>query len=107
MRITFGMALDGARWSKESASVGSIVCGPCKLIEILETHFGLAGTSVDAPERINQYKAKIAMADCEWCRDSFRLDPWGTTKHLMALRDQLVELGWIPAIGGLHNTRQD
>ena len=100
IKIIFGMELDGVRWSREAASVGSIVCGPHKLIEILETHFGLTAASIDAPERINQYKAKIEAADCEWCRASFKLDPWGTTKHLMSLRDQLVEFGWNSSIGG-------
>ena len=94
------MGLDGVRWSRDTASVGSIVCGPHKLIEILETHLGLTSASIDAPERINQYKAKIEAADCEWCRASFKLDPWGTTKHLMSLRDQLVEFGWNSSIDG-------
>lgn len=98
--VTFGMALDGARWSDADASLGAIVCGPRGLIDFLETHLGLTGESPSTPDRVDQYKAKIAAADPEWCRASFALDSWGTAKQLLSFRDKIVELGWTPDIGG-------
>ena len=99
-KIRFGMALDGVRWSKKPASIGEITCGPKGLLQFLETQLGLTGAETAAADRVSQYKAKIAAADCEWCRASFALDPWGTAKNLLALRDELRELGWTPDIGG-------
>lgn len=100
LHITFGMSLDGVRWSKSEASIGEYTCGPKGLVGFLETHLGLTGESSVAPDRVNQYKAKIAAANVEWCRESFNLDAWGTAKQLLAFRDKLVELGWTPEIGG-------
>ena len=99
-KIRFGMALDGARWTDRNAAIGEITCGPNGLMKFLETHLGLTGAETAAADRVSQYKAKIAAANCEWCRASFELDPWGTAKSLLALRDELVELGWNPEIGG-------
>ena len=100
IHIRFGMALDGARWSSEPASVGHLTCGPKGLVGFLETQLGLTGASPSAPDRVNQYKEKIAAANADWCAASFALDAWGTAKQLLSFRDKLVETGWTPEIGG-------
>ena len=53
MDITFGMFLDGAQWSKKSAALGEIICGPSSLLALLEQRTGLSGVEVSLPERIN------------------------------------------------------
>ena len=41
--ITFGMALDGARWAEEPASIGKMKCGPLGLLKFIETQYALGG----------------------------------------------------------------
>ena len=94
MDITFGLFLDGAQWSKKSAALGEIICGPSSLLALLEQRTGLSGVEVSLPERINEYRAKIAAANLEWCRESFQLDSWSTAKQMLALRDELYLNGW-------------
>ena len=55
MRLMFGMFFDGADWSDKSASLGEIKMGPLQFLAWLESRLGLAGVSVSAPERINEY----------------------------------------------------
>lgn len=94
MNITFGMFLDGAKWSEKSASLGEIVCGESGFLSLLEQRTGLSGSTVSLPERINGYMQKIAAVDPVWCRASFQLDPWSSAKQLLALRDELILNGW-------------
>ena len=94
MNITFGMFLDGAQWSKKSASLGEIICGPGAFLALLEQRTGLSGIEVSLPERINEYLAKIEAVNPEWCRVSFHLDSWSAAKQMLALRDELYLNGW-------------
>ena len=94
MQLTFGMFLDGAEWSRKTASLGEVKLGPMKFPDWLESRTGLAGVSVSAPERINEYMQKIRAADPEWCRKSFALDAWSTAKQMLSLRDELFSCGW-------------
>ena len=92
--ITFGMALDGARWTEESASIGKMKCGPLGLLKFLETWYALGGMEVSEFERVDACIRKIQAADCDWCRKSFAIDSWSTATALLAWRDELVALKW-------------
>lgn len=92
-KIIFGMDLDGARWSG-GTSVGEITCGPLGLLKFLETRYALSGAEASEFERIDAYARKIDAANCDWCRDSFRKDRWGTAATLLSWRDELVSLCW-------------
>ena len=94
MNITFGMFLDGAQWSKKTASLGEISCGPSTFLALLELRTGLAGIETSLSERINEYQAKIAAVNPEWSRASFQSDSWSTAKKMLALRDELYLNGW-------------
>ena len=88
------MFSDGAEWSSKSASLGEIKVGPLSFLSWLESHTGLDGVSISAPERINEYMQKIRRVDPAWCRASFETDSWSTAKQLLAWRDDLMENGW-------------
>ena len=92
--ITFGMALDGARWASGTASIGKMTCGPLGMLKFLETRYALGGIEVSQFERIDTYARKIEAADCDWCRESFKVDRWSTACTLLAWRDELVALKW-------------
>ena len=98
--ITFGMALDGARWASGPASIGKMTCGPLGMLKFLETRYALGGVEVSQFERIDAYVRKIEAADCEWCRASFKVDRWSTASTLLAWRDELVALKWDKKTGG-------
>ncbi|MCQ2395416.1 MAG: PD-(D/E)XK nuclease family protein [Kiritimatiellae bacterium] len=93
LKITFGMGIDGARRSG-GTSVGEITCGPLGMLKFLETRYALNGKAISDFERIDAYARKIDAANCEWCRDSFAVDPWSTAGTLLSWRDELVTLGW-------------
>ena len=92
--ITFGMALDGARWTNEAASIGKMKCGPLGMLKFLETRYALGGVEASEFERVDAYVRKMRAACCEWCRESFSADPWSTASTLLAWRDELVSLKW-------------
>ena len=92
--ITFGMALDGARWVDVPASIGKMKCGPLGMLKFLETRYALGGVAASEFERVDAYIRKIQAADCDWCRKSFAIDPWSTATALLAWRDELVTLKW-------------
>ena len=94
MQITFGMFLDGSEWSPAGASLGTMVCGPLQMLQVLEGRLGLSGVQRSTPERINQYVERIKALNPDWCRVSFGLDSWTTAQQLLAWRDELVEAGW-------------
>ena len=94
IEITFGMALDGARWTEGAASIGKMNCGPLGMLKFLETRYALGGVEASEFERIDAYVRKMRAANCEWCRESFSADPWSTASTLLAWRDELVSLKW-------------
>ena len=92
--ITFGMALDGTRWTDSQASIGKMKCGPLGMLKFLETRYALCEIEASDFERIDAYVRKIAAANCDWCRESFTIDPWSTASTLLSWRDELVALKW-------------
>lgn len=96
MKITFGMSLDGARWSSAAAAVGEIRVGPQGFLSLLETRLGLTAPDLHPVARINQYQKRLEKLDSPkaWFHASFQSDAWSTARQLLAWRDELVESGW-------------
>lgn len=96
MKILFGMHLDGAVWSNQSASVGEVRTGPLGLLSILETRLGVSRLSPHPVRRIDEYMKRMKELDKEsvWFHKSFSVDPWSTARQLLDWRDELVEAGW-------------
>ncbi len=96
MRLTFGMYLDGTRWSDKKASVGELQLGPSGMLGLLATQLGLSGLAVHGAERINQYMKRLQACDGKdmWFYDSFTADAWSTAKQMLAWRDELIDAGW-------------
>ena len=96
MHVTFGMALDGAEWSENGASLGQIRVGPAGLLDLFETRLGLGGLRAHPARRIDAYMARLQDVAHQgaWFEASMEADPWSTARQLLAWRDELVEAGW-------------
>ncbi|MCK4267961.1 MAG: PD-(D/E)XK nuclease family protein, partial [Actinomycetia bacterium] len=96
MHLTFGMNLDGSRWSEKQASMGELQLGPSGMLGLLATQLGLSLPTIHPARRINQYMKRLKVCDGGgmWFHDSFRADAWSTAKQMLAWRDELVESGW-------------
>lgn len=99
MHVDFGWSLDGAPWMSGPSGTTTVVTGRLGLLRILQTRLGATRPAANAATRVAQYRALMAAVDHEWCRDSFTADPWNTAAHLLRLRDDAVEAGWLP--GGM------
>lgn len=96
MKITFGMALDGAQWSNDTSAVGEVRVGPQGFLSLLETRLGLTAPDIHPVARINQYQNRLTKLDSPkaWFHASFQSDAWSTARQLLAWRDELIESGW-------------
>lgn len=96
MKVTFGMSLDGARWSSAASAVGEVRVGPQGFLSLLETRLGLTAPDLHPVARINQYQQRLAKLDSPkaWFHVSFQSDAWSTARQLLAWRDELIESGW-------------
>ncbi len=94
MNITFGMNLDGVRWSTKEATIGEVQTGPGGFLGLLETRLGLTAPTIHPVHRMNQYMTRLEEAEIPWVASSFSVDAWSTARQLLMWRDQLVEGGW-------------
>src|SRR6056297_2514971 len=96
MKITFGMHLDGAEWSKKIAEIGVVRTGPNGLLSILESELGLSKPSIHPVHRIDAYMKRLEKIDSESAcfHESFSVDAWSTSRQLLKWRDELIEGGW-------------
>ena len=96
MYLTFGMYLDGSRWSEKQASVGELQLGPSGMLGLLATQLGLSAPTVHPAERINQYMKRLEACDDKsmWFHKSFIADAWSTAKQMLDWRDELIGAGW-------------
>ena len=101
MNLTFGMFMDGARWSDKQAALGEVSLGPAGTLELLETRLGLTMPAVRHVRRVNQYLERMKLRDetiqdraTGWYYKSFEADPWATAEQMLAWRDRLTAGGW-------------
>src|SRR5580704_16361958 len=97
MKITFGKALDGTEFRPANDSLGGIVCGPLRLVEILETQLGLKRKPVSDVTRIFQFVKvleTIAGNKPRFYSASFGKDQLSVSETLLNWRDSLVLAGW-------------
>jgi PD-(D/E)XK nuclease superfamily len=97
MKITFGKALDGAELRPANDSLGDIVCGPLRLMEILETQLGLRRKPLSDVTRIFQFVKvleTLAGNKSRFYSASFEKDQLSVSETLLNWRDSLVLAGW-------------
>jgi hypothetical protein len=103
--LVFSWFADAGAWPEHpggsTAVLDQEVVGPLHLLDHVETMLGLGRPDVAAVRRIAVYRQKIEAAgqDRFWSK-SFAVDPWSTTRELLQWRDELVEAGWKPGVGG-------
>ena len=97
MKITFGAALDGTGSWAVNNSIGNVVCGPPRLMEILETQLGLKRKSISEITRVFQF-VKVLEKSAEnkhrFYSTSFEKDPLAVSEALLHWRDSLALAGW-------------
>jgi hypothetical protein len=97
MKIIFGKALDGTELRPANDSLGGIVCGPLRLVEILETQLGLKRKLVGDVARIFQFikvLEAVARNKTRFYSTSFGKDQLSVSETLLNWRDSLVSAGW-------------
>jgi len=72
---------------------GHLYLGQKGLLELMELHLGLKTKDIKDAIRISSYKKAIHKAIEEngrlYIKDSYEVDDWGTSKHLLKWRDEL------------------
>ena len=104
MDLVFNWFADKGAWpeypGKGVASLDAAVVGPGALLDHIETALGLGRPETPIIERIAIYQKKIIAAGSDrFWQDSYKLDPWSTTRELLSWRDELIEAGWRAGIG--------
>ncbi len=100
MLLYFGPALEEEPWRVQSPPWGGIFyVGPQGLLNVLESHLGLAGAQpLDEYLRIEQYrqllKIHLETAPDAFFAESFAADPLAAATALLEYRDELVMAGW-------------
>lgn len=100
MEVVFGWFLDGPTYpetvSGALAAFNSAVCGPAKLLNILETALGVGAPPAGRAVRVGEYLSKLQTCDDGnfFFSRSLEVDPWATAQELLELRDQLIAGGW-------------
>jgi PD-(D/E)XK nuclease superfamily len=97
MKITLGQALDGIESQVASDSLGDIVCGPLRLMDVLETQLGLKRKSISDMTRIFQLVKvleKLIENNQPFYSASFEKDPLAVSEALLQWRDSLALAGW-------------
>jgi hypothetical protein len=100
MEVVFGWFLDGPCYPETvsgfPATFNSAVCGPAKLLNILETALGLGAPAAGRAARVGEYLCKLQACDEGefFFSRSLEIDPWATAQELLELRDQLIAGGW-------------
>ncbi|MGD1038539.1 MAG: PD-(D/E)XK nuclease family protein [Roseiarcus sp.] len=105
MRLTFSWFADSASWPERpgagDAVLDQAVVGPNGLLDCVETMLGLGRPGVANVTRIAVYRRKIeAAGGSRFWSESFALDPWSSARELLRWRDDLIEAGWRPGLGG-------
>ncbi|WP_237222887.1 PD-(D/E)XK nuclease family protein [Rothia nasimurium] len=98
IRIDFGWELDAV--ASTGKSLNQVTVGPSGLIALLATRLGMSGADENEAQRVLRYhqalKDQIAENPNTWYAESFSVNPWGTARKLLALRDFLARYGWQP-----------
>jgi len=105
MRLTFGLTFDTGVWpgplGADRVAFDVAWVGPLGLVARLETQLGvglglglgLGGPGVSATMRAERLAASLRDTDGFWSA-SARVDPLGTARELLRLRDRLYLYGW-------------
>jgi len=110
MKITFGKALDGTELRAANDSLSEIVCGPLRLMEILETQLGLKRKPVSDVARVFQFVKvleTLATIKPRFYSASFEKDQLSVSETLLHWRDSLVLDGWNGTANGSSNRLHD
>jgi len=96
MNVMFGLALDGYRQLMVDATLGVVTVGPQGLLDLLETHLGLAGVATAQPVRIARYQRCLQETDNgrRFYSSSLAVDPLAVSETLLQWHDEWISAGW-------------
>ena len=89
-RLTIGLH----RSSHATSGLATIHGNEGDLLRWLETRLGLIPARVSTPARIRQFANRLASVPSATWTASLTVDRWGTARHLLGVRDQLLLSGW-------------
>jgi ATP-dependent helicase/nuclease subunit B len=97
VRVIFDAALDGPSWpgplGRADFAFGEVWLGPLGILDLLETRLGLGGRLEEPLQRACRLAAGLRDLPGSW-RQSFEVDPLGTSRRLLRDRDELRLWGW-------------
>jgi len=87
---------DGLPWlhTAQVASQGWRGCGLHGLLDALELRVGVPGPSLSAVDRLVAQRHRLEAAAPSLLAASMAVDPWGTARRMLTLRDELQLAGW-------------
>jgi ATP-dependent helicase/nuclease subunit B len=99
MEVRFGLKLDEAPFAIETKGQDSFVCGPLRFLQWLEKWEGLVIPEEDVEflrlEKFRQHlQSFLADEPSAFFYTSFVADPFGTSRRLLDMRDDLILAGW-------------
>lgn len=99
MHVIFGQDLEGCPLPESIHGINRIVLGPRGFIDFLELRLGLPPVATDHTTRLLEYREALRGASEKVKRfysESFKVDPFGSSKVLLRWRDELCLNGWEP-----------
>jgi ATP-dependent helicase/nuclease subunit B len=97
MKIVFGLDLDRYEPLTPRDTFGELICGPRRLVDILEVRLRLASKSLSPAWRIARYRELLEKAAADRPRfysESFAKDGFAVAETLLGWRDELILAGW-------------
>lgn len=96
MRITLGVHLDSRQGPSRENVFDAPVLGRLGLLDLLETHLGLARLGVSRARRVTRYLGYLRQHEDQprFYSRSLQADSIGTAAKLLAWRDELLLAGW-------------
>ncbi|MCB0661950.1 MAG: hypothetical protein KDC24_04375 [Saprospiraceae bacterium] len=99
MEVIFGLKLDESPYVHQNGGEEILVCGPSKFVAWLERWEGLSVPDEDQEFlRLEKFRQHLQVfldnSPDSFYKASFLADPFGTSRRLLDMRDELLLAGW-------------
>ena len=108
LKIIFGLDLDGYEPLATHDTFNELICGPFRLLDVLELRLGLGLKPVSSAVRVSQYRDRLEQAASvkpRFYTASFSKDAFSVARTLLAWRDELMLAGWNGSVSPIQSAR--